>query len=523
MWPLLIILACSPASRRITAPPVQVQPRSEVPAPARTAYLDATIRREQGDLVGAVTSLARARAFDPDSPWLRLEQAEIAVAVGDLASADVLLSEVELSHPDIAALWRLKGQVQLRRADGAGARASAARGLALAPADPELRRLDLSAARQVGPSALTEAVAAWRAVPLVTPEALGARGLGLLPYDPSAALDDLGPAFALGSSDEAVVTGLVQAGLSSSRLLTATRWLERRPDAEGLAVARARARLGAAAEDAELRLRGLRTIYAQAVAEDPAGTNALKALAEIVLVRYRLGEAPASLRAPAAVIYARRADLDVWSVFYVQVAAGQLDKATTLLAERRRQGVPYELLEAKLARLKGARTGPLLSLDLQPPIDVKGTPPDYTLYSMRLQQVAVLELESGQPSEAIGWAKDALRWSEEPSFRRQVLVTLARAYDTDGQGDLALATWEAVLREWPTDPGALLAMARRISRTAAGPARALPMVEDALEGGPCVPEAWALYAELLEATGSRVEAEYAREQSARFGAWRRFP
>ena len=516
------LLGCAPASRRISAPTLAAPATSELPAPARTAWLDAAIREAGGDLSGAYTSLSRARAFDPDSPWLRLEQAELAIRVEDLGVAEGLLAEVERAHPEIPRLWVLKGRVQLQRQDVEGANASALRALELAPADEGAWRLRLEVAAAQG--ALDAAIAAWRAVPLQGPAALGARGLGLAPHDPARALDDLGAAFALGSADDAVVIGLVDAGLRAGRLRSAMAWLARRPDAEGQAVAHARARLGQVAGDPELELRGLIALHAQAASEDPGGEAALTLLGRGALARYRLGAPAAALRAPADAVFAGRAGLPTGLVFDVQLVAGRLDAAATLLSERRARGQADLALEARLADLKGVpMRADLLLGHAWASLEGASLPPSPEERARLALAIAEHALRSSSPSESPRLLAPLVAGEVDPALRPALLLALARAYEANVQPDLARATWEALLRLDPHQPDALLASARAMAASAAGPARALPRVEAALEAGPCSVEAWALAAELFDATGDAAQAAIARDNAARYAKFRRLP
>lgn len=513
VWPLLIILACSPASRRITAPPVQVQPRSEVPAPARTAVLDAAIRREQGDLMGAVTSLARARAFDPDSPWLRLRQAEIAVAVGDLESADVLLAEVEASQPEIAELWVYRGRVLLKRGDAAAAGASAARALAIRPQDAEAWSLRLDAAGREGAA---EVARAWRQIPLTRPEDLGARGLALMSVDPSLALDDLGAAFARGSVDARVISGLAEAGVRSHRLRSALGWLDRRPDAEGLTLGYARVKLGEAAGDPWVELDGLITVQAWRSTVHGSAEDALVWRARVGLQRYILGAPAKTLRGLAAELVPLWDQLPPDLVFDVLLAAGSTEPLERFLNLQRAATGDEGLTAQRRARVLASRgdwSG--VKRTLSEAWSKNPTPLVGVAWASEL-------VRRGQAEEAVSVLAPLVA-ANDPQHREALLAGLAEAREANGQPDLAAASWEALLQADPHHPQALLASARALARSPAGPARAIPRVEQALESRPSMPEAWSLYAELLDAAGAAEQAAFARDNAARYASLRRLP
>ena len=510
---LVAALACAPASRHISTPALAPPPFSELPAPARTAWLDAAIREQEGDYAGAVSSLARARAFDPDSPWLRLKQAEIAVTVQDLASADILLAEVEAAHPEIPQLWVLKGRVQLQRQDVEGAAASGSRALALAPQDEGAWRLRLAAASAAGQSALEGAISAWRAVPLDNPAELGARGLGLASYDPGLALDDLGAAFALGSADDAVILGLAEAGVRSHRLRSALDWLARRPDAEGLAVAHARVRLGAAARDPWVELAGLRTLEAVAAAEDPGGVDALTLRGRLALDLAAIAGPGGEGRGCALLLYKNREKLPFSLVFDVLLSQGLIAEAAALLKQGGDEGA-LALSSARLLDAQGDRNNAYKTLSKA----WKATPTPALALAF-----AHAATRHGAAQVAVDALGPLVASAADPELQPALLAALARAREANGEADLAAASWEALLRLDPHHPDALLASARAIARSPAGPARALPRVEEALEARPSSAEVWTLYAELLDATGDAAKADFARDNAARFAQLRRLP
>lgn len=254
MWSALaLLLACSPAVRRIPPPSLPAAPRSEVPEASRAAYLHAAVIREQGDLRLAQLALTRARALDPRSPWLGLEAARLALAGGDAAAADALLVRLLGTEAEVEAL-ALRAAVARAQGDLVRAELVITEAMTRSPERWELwaERLALlgAAGREAEARAL---VAAWARRPLVGGAGLAARGRARLAAgDAAGAVDDLGAALALG--EPALAEALVEAARASGRLGAALGWLGR---AEGAGVEEATLALARLAGDLPLEIETL--------------------------------------------------------------------------------------------------------------------------------------------------------------------------------------------------------------------------------------------------------------------------
>lgn len=242
----VLLLACTPAVRRIPTPELPPAPRSEVPELARAAWLEAAVLRELGEPELAARALQAARTLDPGSPWLRLEAVRLAIATGELDRARTLLEGPGL-EPAVAG--ELRAALLMRQGDLAGAEAALREVLSRAPerwsAWSELVGLLRAQGRDEEARA---ALATWVARPLVGADTLAARGLARLQVgDAAGAVDDLGAAVALDAEAAATLGALQEAATTASRYGSALGWMARAEASEP--VLGARAALAATAGD----------------------------------------------------------------------------------------------------------------------------------------------------------------------------------------------------------------------------------------------------------------------------------
>ncbi len=224
---ILLLLACTPALR-IPPPVVAPAPRSEVPEAARVAYLHAAVIREQGDPERALLALSRARALDPDDPWLALEAARLQLAQGRLAEADLTLRSLIPGPAEVDAL-ALRGVAARLRGEPVAAEVLLTEAMTRAPEREELWRERMGLLLAVGGrDAEVQALArSWADGPARSAVALQERGRArLLAGDAVGAVDDLGAAVVLGERTFSP-TLLTVAARESGRLGSALGWLER--------------------------------------------------------------------------------------------------------------------------------------------------------------------------------------------------------------------------------------------------------------------------------------------------------
>jgi tetratricopeptide (TPR) repeat protein len=197
---------------------------TSTPVQAQANYLKGQLLVAKGDLEGGRTALLRARIFDPNAAPIIMALGRVALTEGDIGQARALFAEAAATAADDPEAWLATGRLEIAFGDADTGRSALRK--AVEWGDPWKARAALIA-EALHHGRPPEGLDVWVALKTTDSIELRRRGdLRLLAGDGPGAVDDYLSALEHSGRDFSVVSPLIQAATTGSRVAHALTGVE---------------------------------------------------------------------------------------------------------------------------------------------------------------------------------------------------------------------------------------------------------------------------------------------------------